>query len=437
MGTINNIELVEFAKKAYQESWGYVWGTFGQVLTSALLEEKSRQYKTHVGNRKEFIRQRWLNRRVADCVGLIKAFLWWNGDNSNPRYNANQDLTADGYYNKAKVKGAINTLPEIPGLCLWRKGHIGVYIGNGEAIEARGTEYGVVKTEVRNGTWTHWLQSPFIEYHKVDSTDFDWAKERGYLDGKATDLVTKSETATILRIHLTDKEKEIEDIVEKAPEVKPVYSDWIYSYQGITHVAEIEPMSLKCTDMILKKGADIPFKDAINANFFLWSVARPYKTIGWLISEGKVLSERHEYLTWKGNPKGTLIVYRTGEVFVGWKWDSDIVRELNKIWFCCQGFNLFHAGLTLPEIMEKEGWLDAESLRRKAVRIAIGYNKTKNKVFATCRPESGGQRAIETMQNLGCDGAGICLDSGGSALFKCNNRVYHSTDRLLASIIHS
>lgn len=437
MITINNIELVEFSKKAYREGWGYVWGTFGQVLTTQVLDQKSRQYWSQVGNRKEFIRQLWLNKRVADCVGLIKAAMWWVGDNSNPRYNASQDMTADGYYNKAGMKGPINDLPELPGLCLWRKGHIGIYIGNGEVIEAKGTEYGVVKTEVRQGTWTHWLKCPFIEYLKTDAEDFDWAAERGYLSGKATDLITKSEAATVLRIHLTDKENIIDEIVEKAPEVKPVYPEWKYSYQGITHVAEIEPMSLKCTDMILKKGADVPFKNAINGNFFLWSVAKPYKTIGWLISEGKVLSERHEYLTWKGNPKGTLIVYRTGEVFVGWKWDSDIVRELNKIWFCCQGFNLFYNKKSLDEIMKEEGWVDAESLRRKATRIAIGYNKTKNKIYATCRPESGGLRAIETMQNLGCGGSGICLDSGGSALFKCNDRVYHSTDRLLASIIHS
>ena len=33
----------------------------------------------------------------------------------------------------ATVKGTIDTIPEIPGLAVWHEGHIGIYIGNGEA----------------------------------------------------------------------------------------------------------------------------------------------------------------------------------------------------------------------------------------------------------------------------------------------------------------
>jgi hypothetical protein len=43
-------------------------------------------------------------------------------------------------------------------------GHFGVYIGNGWAIEARGTYYGVVKTRVKDRPWTYWFKSPWLEY---------------------------------------------------------------------------------------------------------------------------------------------------------------------------------------------------------------------------------------------------------------------------------
>ena len=42
--------------------------------------------------------------------------------------------------------------------------HFGVYIGNGYAIEAMGTRYGVVKTRVAARSWTHWLKIPYINY---------------------------------------------------------------------------------------------------------------------------------------------------------------------------------------------------------------------------------------------------------------------------------
>ena len=41
---INNAKLVQFAKNALSQGWGYVWGTFGQVLTPELLAQKWAQY---------------------------------------------------------------------------------------------------------------------------------------------------------------------------------------------------------------------------------------------------------------------------------------------------------------------------------------------------------------------------------------------------------
>ena len=67
-------------------------------------------------------------------------------------------------YRNASVKGTIGTIPETPGLAVWKSGHIGVYIGNGEVIEAMGTHYGVVKTQLADRNWTAWLEIPYIQY---------------------------------------------------------------------------------------------------------------------------------------------------------------------------------------------------------------------------------------------------------------------------------
>ena len=44
------------------------------------------------------------------------------------------------------------------------RGHVGVYIGNGEVIEARGHEYGVVKTKLARRPWKRWAYIDEIEY---------------------------------------------------------------------------------------------------------------------------------------------------------------------------------------------------------------------------------------------------------------------------------
>ena len=71
-------------------------------------------------------------------------------------------------YNEAKKKFGVHKISTIAtapvGAAVWRKGHIGVYIGNGLAIEARGSAYGVVRTKVANRDWTHWFLLSDITY---------------------------------------------------------------------------------------------------------------------------------------------------------------------------------------------------------------------------------------------------------------------------------
>ena len=169
---LTNKGLVEHAKKALDEKWGYVWGTFGQVLNGLLLNQKLDQYPDGVGKYEDFIKKNWLGKRTTDCVGLIKSYIWWK--ENNPSYYSKTDVSANGMYNIAKEKGPISTMPYILGICLWKEGHIGVHVGNGQVIEAHGTKYGVIQTPLKGGTaWTHWLKCPYITYVKEEQK-VDW-----------------------------------------------------------------------------------------------------------------------------------------------------------------------------------------------------------------------------------------------------------------------
>ena len=72
--------------------------------------------------------------------------------------------------------GTIDTLPEIPGVALRSDGHVGVYVGDGYAVEERGFSYGCVKTKVSSRKWTHWFQLPFVDYGDATFAGGSYAK---------------------------------------------------------------------------------------------------------------------------------------------------------------------------------------------------------------------------------------------------------------------
>ena len=170
--TKNNLDLVKWAEYAADKGWGYVYGTYGTVLSESMLTAKMEQYPDEVATKEQFIRDTWLGKRTADCVGLIKGYGWFNTASQDTEIGSNgmQDLSANGMYDAATVKGEISTIPETPGLAVWKDGHIGIYIGDGNVIEAYGTERGVIRSVLADGGWTHWLEVPSINYVEQEET---------------------------------------------------------------------------------------------------------------------------------------------------------------------------------------------------------------------------------------------------------------------------
>lgn len=169
----NNLDLVKWAQMAYDNKWGYVWGSHGNVLTANELKRLEKTFGSHVTDKEEYIKSHWLGRRTSDCVGLIKGYGWYDETSGTIKYGANgmKDVAADGMFNAAVEKGPISTMPDIPGIAVWHQGHIGVYIGNGYVIHAANTYDGVIKTPITSSGWTHWLKVPYINY--IEETDAD------------------------------------------------------------------------------------------------------------------------------------------------------------------------------------------------------------------------------------------------------------------------
>lgn len=158
-------ELVLFVLMAFSEKWGYVWGGQGQLYTKALAEKWGKAKRSGKSWEYYVVQcAKWIGHIIVDCSGLIvEAFR-----SKNPKYS---DRSSTTFYKQCVEKGPIGAIPEIPGLCVWRPGHIGVYIGNGEVIEAGGWRKGVVKTALgkpaTGKAWTHWGKLKDVDYDEV------------------------------------------------------------------------------------------------------------------------------------------------------------------------------------------------------------------------------------------------------------------------------
>lgn len=159
----------------------YVMGCFGAPMTD---KNKTRYCNNHSYN-KQVKRTAMIKAASADtfgfdCVNLIKGIVWgWSGDKSKTyggaKYASNgvKDVSADKMITLCEDVTTDFSYIEV-GEALWCKGHIGVYIGDGLAIECTPAWKNKVQyTAVKNiGTkpgynarkWTKHGKLPFIKY---------------------------------------------------------------------------------------------------------------------------------------------------------------------------------------------------------------------------------------------------------------------------------
>ena len=170
-----NTGLVEYAKSQLGNPYWY--GTYGQTASSSLYSAKKKQYPKYY-TATDFDTQ--YGKRVHDCVGLIKGYLWSESPTNKPTYTYAQDVSANGMRKRCTESGKIASMPETVGLLVFFDGHVGVYIGNGEVIEARGHAYGVVKTKLKDRPWIWWGKCPFVTYEEVETKEtnkvLEWQK---------------------------------------------------------------------------------------------------------------------------------------------------------------------------------------------------------------------------------------------------------------------
>ena len=166
---ISTQALIEKFKPALAEKWGYIWGTAGETWTAAKQAELE---KTTDKDREQgrLYGSKWIGHKVADCSGLFSwAFKQLGGymyHGSNTMWN--KYCTAKGEMRNGKRTDGKQLLP---GTAVFtynkedgKRGHVGLYIGDGWVIEAKGTQAGVVKTKVTASKWVEWGELKGVDY---------------------------------------------------------------------------------------------------------------------------------------------------------------------------------------------------------------------------------------------------------------------------------
>lgn len=87
-------------------------------------------------------------------------------------------------YSQAYARLPISTWEDwAPGVITWREGHVGVYIGNGKVVEAKGIDYGTIETKITDGRWKYGLTFSWIDYTYDNAvTEITYKGENPYME---------------------------------------------------------------------------------------------------------------------------------------------------------------------------------------------------------------------------------------------------------------
>lgn len=162
MGTILASDLIVKFKYAYDNKWGYIINTAGILWTQA------KQNATTSATAKEYGSQ-WIGHYVADCSGL---FTWAFNQLGGFMYHGSNTMWNSYCTSKGKLKNGKRSDGKTlkPGTAVFvlkgtsDRSHVGLYIGNGEVIEASSTKVGVIKTKITNTKWCEWGELKGVEY---------------------------------------------------------------------------------------------------------------------------------------------------------------------------------------------------------------------------------------------------------------------------------
>ena len=182
---ISTEALIAKFQFALDNDWGYIWGAAGIVWTAAKQQQKidymiskyGASWKNSEAAKKDNYYsaaangEKWIGHTVADCSGL---FAWAFKILGGYMYHGSNTMwdkycTAKGELKKGKRDDGKELKP---GTAIFthsteRRGHVGLYIGDGWVIEASGTINGVIRSKITISKWKEWGELKGVKYENA------------------------------------------------------------------------------------------------------------------------------------------------------------------------------------------------------------------------------------------------------------------------------
>lgn len=176
-------EFLERIRKLPQLKTLYVKGGWGAPLNAYNKKRVINAYDYNYQRRAK-IEAASADTFAFDCCGIVKSVLWGfsadpSKNNGGAQYKANgvPDLSEAGFL-RVCTYVSNDWSKIIPGACLFMDGHMGVYIGDGKAVEATpiwadGCQYTRVNNITAKGrgngrTWSKWGLIPYLDYEEEE-----------------------------------------------------------------------------------------------------------------------------------------------------------------------------------------------------------------------------------------------------------------------------
>ena len=129
----------------------YMYGNNGWIITEKLIQSTKARTPAH--------------HYTPDKVAHLRKFIGVPGYQCNTYLSVmlEKERSSNGWRDYGKG-GPISTIPDVVGVSVFYEGHTGIYIGNGEVLEARGVFHHVVITKLKDRPWTDWRMFEEIDY---------------------------------------------------------------------------------------------------------------------------------------------------------------------------------------------------------------------------------------------------------------------------------
>lgn len=183
MAIVKTADLIAKFQYALDNKWGYILGAVHTKWSQAYQNEKINYMKNKYGvswkdsaaAKKDRVYNaaayggKWIGHYVTDCSGL---FYWAFKELGGYMYHGSNTMWNQYCVTKGKlVSGKRDDGKELkPGTAVFvlkgtsDRSHVGLYIGNGEVIEASGTQTGVITSDITNKKWCEWGELKGVDY---------------------------------------------------------------------------------------------------------------------------------------------------------------------------------------------------------------------------------------------------------------------------------